>query len=189
MPRQASITTSGGTTRRRCGRFLSKDPISADIGRDPIAFDAGDYNLYRYVDDTPTGGLDPSGLIAESEQKMFRDSRADLLDQWNRRNNCPPPPPLGPSRPHHPPRPCCPSTMTDACYLATLALGAATAAVALQCNTARPNPRGCALAVAAAIIAEENVRLKCTLDMFCPPDTGFLEDTFGPGKAHIGSFY
>ena len=36
------------------GRFVSKDPIG---------FDAGDANLYRYVGNGPTNGTDPSGLI------------------------------------------------------------------------------------------------------------------------------
>ncbi|MEI7924311.1 MAG: RHS repeat-associated core domain-containing protein, partial [Planctomycetota bacterium] len=34
------------------GRFLSKDPIG---------FSAGDVNLYRYVNNSPTNGTDPSG--------------------------------------------------------------------------------------------------------------------------------
>lgn len=35
------------------GRFVSQDPIG---------FDAGDSNLYRYVDNSPTNAVDPSGL-------------------------------------------------------------------------------------------------------------------------------
>jgi uncharacterized protein RhaS with RHS repeats len=35
------------------GRFLSEDPIE---------FDAGDSNLYRYVGNSPTNRTDPSGL-------------------------------------------------------------------------------------------------------------------------------
>ena len=35
------------------GRFLEEDPID---------FDAGDPNLYRYVGNSPTNGTDPSGL-------------------------------------------------------------------------------------------------------------------------------
>jgi RHS repeat-associated protein len=32
--------------------------------QDPIGFAGGDYNLYRYVGNSPTNGTDPSGLIA-----------------------------------------------------------------------------------------------------------------------------
>ena len=34
------------------------------LTQDPIAFDAGDGNLYRYVGNAPTDGVDPSGLDA-----------------------------------------------------------------------------------------------------------------------------
>jgi RHS repeat-associated protein len=33
------------------------------IGQDPSGFDAGDSNLYRYTQNSPTNGTDPSGLI------------------------------------------------------------------------------------------------------------------------------
>ena len=39
------------------GRFVSQDPIS---------FAGGDANLYRYVDNSPTNGTDPSGFIFET---------------------------------------------------------------------------------------------------------------------------
>ena len=32
------------------------------LGQDPLGFGAGDVNLYRYVDNGPTNGIDPSGL-------------------------------------------------------------------------------------------------------------------------------
>jgi len=32
------------------------------VTQDPIGFDAGDSNLYRYVNNSPTMGTDPSGL-------------------------------------------------------------------------------------------------------------------------------
>jgi RHS repeat-associated protein len=35
------------------------------IGQDPLGFDAGDSNLYRYVNNQPTQEIDPSGLQAE----------------------------------------------------------------------------------------------------------------------------
>ena len=31
------------------------------ISQDPLGFDAGDSNLYRYVNNGPTGATDPSG--------------------------------------------------------------------------------------------------------------------------------
>src|SRR5262249_46321335 len=32
------------------------------LSQDPLGFDAGDSNLYRYVNNAPTGATDPSGL-------------------------------------------------------------------------------------------------------------------------------
>jgi hypothetical protein len=40
------------------GRFIS---------RDPIGYDAGDINLYRFVGNNPYGGLDPMGLFRQHE--------------------------------------------------------------------------------------------------------------------------
>lgn len=43
--------------------------LDPTIGRfttlDPIGFDAGDPNLYRYVENNPTNRVDPSGLVAQ----------------------------------------------------------------------------------------------------------------------------
>jgi len=39
----------------KMGRWISKDPMG---------FDAGDSNLYRYLNNSPTNGIDPSGLDA-----------------------------------------------------------------------------------------------------------------------------
>ncbi len=36
------------------------------ISQDPLGFDAGDSNLYRYVNNRPTGVTDPSGLFGDS---------------------------------------------------------------------------------------------------------------------------
>jgi uncharacterized protein RhaS with RHS repeats len=42
---------------------MSYDPtIGRFISEDPIAFDGGDANLYRYVGNGPTDGTDPTGL-------------------------------------------------------------------------------------------------------------------------------
>jgi RHS repeat-associated protein len=38
------------------------------IQRDPIGFDAGDNNVYRFVGNSPTGRTDPSGLVPWHEQ-------------------------------------------------------------------------------------------------------------------------
>jgi RHS repeat-associated protein len=39
------------------------DPISHRwLSQDPLGFDAGDSNLYRYVNNAPTNGTDPSGM-------------------------------------------------------------------------------------------------------------------------------
>ena len=41
---------------------MSYDPtIGRFISEDPIAFDGGDANLYRYVENDPVGAIDPSG--------------------------------------------------------------------------------------------------------------------------------
>ena len=32
------------------------------MSQDPLGFDAGDSNLYRYVNNAPTDATDPSGL-------------------------------------------------------------------------------------------------------------------------------
>jgi hypothetical protein len=44
------------------GRWLTKDPIG---------FEAGDANLYRYVKNDPTNSQDPSGLADEKEKPTF----------------------------------------------------------------------------------------------------------------------
>jgi uncharacterized protein RhaS with RHS repeats len=41
------------------------------ISQDPLRFDAGDSNLYRYVNNAPTDARDPSGLQAPSRQEMM----------------------------------------------------------------------------------------------------------------------
>jgi RHS repeat-associated protein len=42
------------------------------ISQDPLGFDAGDSNLYRYVTNRPTGATDPSGL-----------QKTPVIDIWN----------------------------------------------------------------------------------------------------------
>jgi len=52
------------------GRFLSKDPIG---------FSAGDMNLYRYVNNSPTNGTDPSGLDWLDSASNFFAGMGDAL--------------------------------------------------------------------------------------------------------------
>ncbi|HUT10912.1 MAG TPA: RHS repeat-associated core domain-containing protein, partial [Thermoguttaceae bacterium] len=40
-------------------------------GRDPIAYGGGDENLYRYVGNSPTNAVDPSGLFKELLDRVF----------------------------------------------------------------------------------------------------------------------
>jgi RHS repeat-associated protein len=50
-------------TTLQYNRGRNYDPtIGRWISQDPIGFDAGDANLYRYVHNTPTNAIDPSGL-------------------------------------------------------------------------------------------------------------------------------
>ena len=44
------------------GRFISEDPLR---------FDAGDANLFRYVGNSPTNGTDPSGKLVLTETGLF----------------------------------------------------------------------------------------------------------------------
>ncbi|MBI3862415.1 MAG: hypothetical protein HY290_11020, partial [Planctomycetia bacterium] len=37
------------------------------ISRDPVGFEAGDTNLYRYVGNSPTNGIDPTGTTADTD--------------------------------------------------------------------------------------------------------------------------
>ena len=52
--------------------YVRHRDYSATLGRfielDPIGFDAGDNNWYRFVGNGPTGKVDPSGLCEESKQ-------------------------------------------------------------------------------------------------------------------------
>ncbi len=47
------------------------------ISKDPIGFEAGDANLYRYVDNVPLGATDPSGL------ERIADNFEDILERLN----------------------------------------------------------------------------------------------------------
>src|ERR1019366_5630337 len=38
------------------------------ISQDPLGFNAGDSNLYRYVNNAPTIGTDPSGMSGQGSQ-------------------------------------------------------------------------------------------------------------------------
>ncbi|GIW96784.1 MAG: hypothetical protein KatS3mg111_0117 [Pirellulaceae bacterium] len=56
------------------GRWLSQDPIG---------FNAGDANLYRYVANRPTNAIDPSGLVEEFPAQKRPISPTDLRELMN----------------------------------------------------------------------------------------------------------
>jgi hypothetical protein len=83
--------------------IMSYDPTTGRwISQDPIAFQGGDTNLYRYVGNSPTLGKDPSGLwvfpwdpnanwsdwrIGEAIADTTRINPSDISDMWNTVNN------------------------------------------------------------------------------------------------------
>ena len=58
------------------------DPVSGRfISQDPLSFQGGDLNLYRYVSNAPTGAVDPFGMTASSEEWAFQSrNRVDPKD-------------------------------------------------------------------------------------------------------------
>jgi RHS repeat-associated protein len=77
----ASATTIYGYTGREydseTGLYFYRaryyDPNTGGfISEDPIGFEAGDYNLYRYVGNSPTNFIDPSGLTGEQPSLLNR---------------------------------------------------------------------------------------------------------------------
>ena len=52
------------------------------LSRDPIGFEAGDVNLYRYVGNEPTGKTDPSGLEEKRAQLPMRPRRTVGATFW-----------------------------------------------------------------------------------------------------------
>lgn len=63
---------------------MSYDPkIGRWTSMDPIGFDAGDANLYRYVHNTPTNGIDPSGMKIEFPNPRNEEER-DFLERMKR---------------------------------------------------------------------------------------------------------
>ena len=64
------------------------------LGQDPLGFGAGDVNLYRYVDNGPTGATDPSGMwnpfrVKQDPTRKRRPglvTGADILNDMHRRN-------------------------------------------------------------------------------------------------------
>jgi len=56
------VDTSGADTDLQYNRGRYYDPTTARwLTQDPLGYDAGDSNLYRYVHNEPTGATDPSG--------------------------------------------------------------------------------------------------------------------------------
>jgi RHS repeat-associated protein len=61
------------------------DPaVARFISQDPIGFEAGDANLYRYVGNGPTNGIDPSGL---DDARGLAGSVADMRERLDRLND------------------------------------------------------------------------------------------------------
>jgi hypothetical protein len=65
---------------------------------DPIAFEGGDANLYRFVGNSPTNGTDPTGLIDDGQGGHLTGSSrpGPIWGPWRPTNPVPPPPWLGP---------------------------------------------------------------------------------------------
>ncbi|MEI6368009.1 MAG: RHS repeat-associated core domain-containing protein, partial [Planctomycetota bacterium] len=59
------------------------------ISQDPMGFDAGDSNLYRYVNNAPTNGTDPSGLDAWNIwDQGVPDLPMDGVGKWSAYQSC-----------------------------------------------------------------------------------------------------
>jgi hypothetical protein len=75
--------TSLSASARRAPNFSNRD-FSPALGRfleqDPVSFDGGDTNLYRYVRNSPVDQIDPSGLEITTKP---RDDRYYVLDLAN----------------------------------------------------------------------------------------------------------
>ncbi|MDZ7616452.1 MAG: RHS repeat-associated core domain-containing protein, partial [Patescibacteria group bacterium] len=62
------------------------------LQRDPLGFAAGDANLYRYCGGSPTGSVDPSGLLADgnhhsggsSDGQVWRSEVRDFMWGWTK---------------------------------------------------------------------------------------------------------
>lgn len=63
------------------------------LQEDPIRFDAGDANLYRYVHNSPTNGTDPSGLEGNAIIRAFEIVARGIADVFAPTPTPPPPPP------------------------------------------------------------------------------------------------
>jgi RHS repeat-associated protein len=80
------IEPVGGLTYNR-NRYYSPQ-TGRFISQDPIGFNAGDENLYRYVANSPTNATDPSGLIDHRKTpsgrpwwaEMFEPDPSDLIN-------------------------------------------------------------------------------------------------------------
>lgn len=70
---------------RRADRFDRFSPL-LDRGTAPLAFEAGDANLYRYVGNSPTNYVDPSGLewdVVRSKDEPYARVTAEQGDTLN----------------------------------------------------------------------------------------------------------
>lgn len=59
------------------------DPILGRwLEQDPIGFDAGDMNLYRFVGNDPTNTVDPSGLQVQKRPPSYQPTRKQLVEDY-----------------------------------------------------------------------------------------------------------
>jgi hypothetical protein len=64
-------------------RDLYREELEAIWNRDPFGFDAGDPNLYRYVDNDPTNATDPTGFEEVLLWNPYRrEWKAAASDSW-----------------------------------------------------------------------------------------------------------
>jgi RHS repeat-associated protein len=58
------------------------DPATGrPLSQDPLGFNAGDSNLYRYVNNAPTNATDPSGLCEDEDELEGVDPEGFLTDE------------------------------------------------------------------------------------------------------------
>jgi len=78
LTNQKAATSGGSWHRETHGRHRDYSPtLGRFIERDPIGFEAGDNNWYRFVANGPTGTMDPGGLFEPDDDFM-----GIPMDEW-----------------------------------------------------------------------------------------------------------